>query len=580
MSNQRFFRHAPIGQCVGRHAQLYGCRILLECCIGPRALVEVNVRLKPEPRLTNVVARLRPYALAGALVAAAYLVRWALESILGTRSPFLLFVLPVLAAVISSGRLAGLLAGALSLAAGLSFEPQDSWGSPALLVQAGIFIGVCLGVGLLGERLTIQRRAAQQAQHAAEAEAARAWTSERALEGRERQLESILSTVPDAMVVIDASGSIISFSPAAEKTFGYSEGEAITRNVSMLMPSPDREEHDSYIRKYLETRVPKVIGSGRVVSGVRADGTVFPMKLSVGEAEVDGERIFTGFIQDLTETRKFEADLEQLRSELIHASRLSAMGTMAATLAHEVNQPLTAICNYGDAANDLLQEPGDVDRQTLKQAVSGMAEQARRAGNIIRRLRDFVARREVNKTVEDLPKLITEASSLALVGSRQKGIEIHYHFGIGATPVLVDRIQIEQVLVNLIRNAVEAMANSETRQLSIDTKLLDAEMIEICVRDTGPGIAPEVAGRLFKAFSTTKTTGMGLGLSICRTIIETHGGSIGARPIPGGGTEFAFTIPLAIVPNAEAGIAPGRSIRPLNVRIGPETDVGFPLNEG
>lgn len=486
---------------------------------------------------------MRAYGLAFAFVAAAYLVRLSLESVLGTRSPFLLFVLPILAAVITSGRVAGALAAGLSLVAGFSFEPMDSWSSPNLLAQAGIFMGVCFGVAVLGERLTSQRRVAERAQRVAEAEAANARTSELALKRRERQLESILSTVPDAMVVIDASGSIISFSAAAEKVFGYRQAEAIGRNVSMLMPTPDREQHDSYIQRYVDSGIPRMIGVGRVVSGLRADGTLFPMKLSLGEAKVDEDRIFTGFVQDLTQTRKFETDLEQLRSELIHVSRLSAMGTMAATLAHELNQPLTAISNYGEAAADLLENSEDLDRETLKEAVCEMAQQALRAGDIVRRLRDFVARGEVNKTMEDLPKLINEASALALVGSRQKGVECHFSFGDGATPVLADRIQIEQVLVNLMRNAVEAMAECSIRQLSIETRLLNPETVQVSVKDSGPGIAPEMDDHLFEAFSSTKQSGMGLGLSICRTIIEAHGGSISARPVPGGGTEFAFTLP-------------------------------------
>ncbi len=504
-------------------------------------------------RVTDGSHRMRGYALACALVAAAYAVRLLLASALGSRAPFLLFVLPVLAAVITSGRVAGLIAGVLSLAAGFSFEPRATWDSPTLLVQASIFVGVCLGVGFLGERLTSQRRAAERAQVNAETEATNARASELALERRERQLESILSTVPDGMVVIDASGMIISFSSAAEKLFRYSGAEVVGRNVSMLMSSPDREQHDAYIKRYLETGVRRIIGVGRIVRGLRADGSQFPMKLTVGEARVNGDRIFTGFVHDLTDALRVESDLEQLRSELIHVSRLSAMGTMAATLAHEVNQPLTAICSYGEAAIHLLEGSQKIDEESLTEAVHEMAKQARRAGEIVRRLRQFVSRGEVKKTVEDLPKLINEASSLALVGSRQKGIECQFHFGVGATPVLADRIQVEQVLVNLMRNAVEAMADSARRQLTVETRLLDGEMVEVSVRDTGPGIAAKVAGHLFQSFYSTKQSGMGIGLSICRTIIEAHGGSIVARPVTGGGTEFAFTLPRGIAPDAKTG---------------------------
>jgi two-component system sensor kinase FixL len=624
------------------------------------------VDVRTERRSLIQSGKMRGYVLACAFSITGVAVRWLLDPLLGREAPFLLFVLPVVAAVIGGGRGPGLLAGALSLLAGFGFVPRDEWASTATLAQAGAFIVVCAGIGWLGERLALERSSAERAQQAAEAEAENArmageqlrlllqaatryaiilvdaegnistwnrgakrlfgWSgrdvvgrhssifypadgkereraesdlrraasegvvaeegwqvradgsefladititpvldeqrklrgyakvvhdatdrraSEIALAHRERQLESILATVPDAMVVIDTSGAILSFSATAEKLFGYSEADVLGKNVSMLMPSPDRERHDSYIERYLETGVPRIIGIGRVVTGLRADGTTFPMKLSVGEAQVDEERIFTGFVQDLTETRNFEARLEQLRSELIHVSRLSAMGTMASTLAHELNQPLTAIATYGEAASGLFEHPEELDRETLKEVVSEMAEQALRAGSIVRRLREFVARGEVNKTIEDLPKLINEASALALVGSREKGIESRIVIDPEATPVLADRVQIQQVLINLMRNALEAMAGSDKRQLTVETRLLPSDIVQVSVKDTGPGISPEMADRLFQAFSSTKDSGMGLGLSICRTIVEAHGGRIAARPARGGGTEFFFTLPKA-----------------------------------
>lgn len=366
--------------------------------------------------------------------------------------------------------------------------------------------------------------------------------AERALEKRERHLHSILATVPDAMVVIDEQGTMISFSAAAERLFGYREEEVLGRNVSMLMPNPDRDRHDSYLQRYLETGVPRIIGMGRIVTGLRADGTTFPMKLSVGEALTDEQRLFTGFVQDLTERNEFEARLEQLKSELIHVSRLSAMGTMASTLAHELNQPLTAIATYGEAAGTVLEQPGPDQQDMLREIFTEITGQSLRAGAIVRRLRDFVARGETVKTVEDLPKLINEASALALVGSRERGVGVQFAYDPDATPVLVDRVQIQQVLINLMRNAMEAMEGCPERRLSVTTTLLDPETVQITVADTGAGIAPEMTERLFEAFASTKSDGMGLGLSICRTIVEAHGGRIRARPAEGGGTEFHFTL--------------------------------------
>ena len=374
--------------------------------------------------------------------------------------------------------------------------------------------------------------------------------AERALEKREGHLRSILATVPDAMVVIDERGSILSFSSAAERLFGYTEAQVLDANVSMLMPNPDRDRHDSYLRRYLDTGEPHIIGIGRIVTGLRADGSTFPMKLSVGEALSGDQRLFTGFVQDLTERRDFEAKLEQVKSELIHVSRLSAMGTMASTLAHELNQPLTAIASYGEAAEELLQVPGEPDREVLQEAFREIASQSLRAGAIVRRLREFVSRGELAKTVEDLPSLINEASALALVGSRERGIAAQFHYAPEATPVLVDRVQIQQVLINLMRNAIEAMDKAPVRKLAVSTALLDPETVQVTIADTGSGIDPEIKARLFEAFASTKQAGMGLGLSICRTIVEAHGGRIRARDADGGGTEFQFTL---LRPPAEAG---------------------------
>jgi two-component system sensor kinase FixL len=266
------------------------------------------------------------------------------------------------------------------------------------------------------------------------------------------------------------------------------------------------------------------------------------MKLSVGEAITADQRLFTGFVQDLTERRDFEAKLEQLKSELIHVSRLSAMGTMASTLAHELNQPLAAIASFGEAAAAVLDDPAEPDRTLLREVVAEMATQSLRAGGIVRRLREFVSRGELAKTVEDLPKVIDEASALALVGTREKGITTQFSYAPDATPVLIDRVQIQQVLINLMRNAIEALEHSPVKSLWVSTALANEATVQVSVRDSGPGIDPKVRERLFEAFNSSKETGMGLGLSICRTIVEAHGGQIRAIDRDGGGTEFQFTL--------------------------------------
>jgi len=366
--------------------------------------------------------------------------------------------------------------------------------------------------------------------------------TEQAIQAREQHLQSILETVPDAMIISDEQGRITSFSAAAERLFGFSEAELLGKDVSCLMPSPDRERHDDYISHYLTTGERRIIGIGRIVVGQRKDGSTFPMQLSIGEAGEKGRRVFTGFIRDLTERERDELRLKEMQSELVHVSRLSAMGTMASTLAHELNQPLTAVANYLETTRDLLVDPDPETLAMVREALEDAARESLRAGHIVRRLRDFVERGEVEKRVEDLPLMIEEASALGLIGARERGVRAFFHLDPSATPVLVDRVQIQQVLVNLMRNAVEAMAGSIVRDLTVFTKTLPKGFVRVSVADTGPGISEEVAPRLFEAFVSSKNDGMGLGLSICRTIIEAHGGRIWTEQTPAGGATFHFTL--------------------------------------
>ena len=360
----------------------------------------------------------------------------------------------------------------------------------------------------------------------------------------EAHLRSILATVPDAMVVIDEAGSIQSFSAAAAKMFGYAEADVVGRNVSMLMPSPDRERHDQYLLNYKLTGERKIIGIGRVTTALHRDGSTFPIELAVGEAKVGENRIFTGFIRDLTERQETLLRLQDLQSELAHVGRVSEMGTLASSLAHELNQPLTAVASYCESARDLLHEQPDEEMlATVREALDEAAAQAIRAGQIVRRLRDFMSHGEIERRVESLQRLINEANALALVGSREHGIELQLSLDTDADAVFVDRIQVQQVLVNLIRNAIDAMMDSPHRRLSVTTRRRDGAYVEVVVADTGSGIAEAIAPQLFQPFITSKQSGMGIGLSICRTIVEAHGGRIWTVAPAGGGTEFHFTLP-------------------------------------
>jgi two-component system sensor kinase FixL len=368
---------------------------------------------------------------------------------------------------------------------------------------------------------------------------------EEALRTRESHLRSILDTVPDAMIVIDGSGRIQFFSSAAERLFGYSEQEAIGLNVRELMPDPDRSRHDGYIARYRSTGKRHIIGIGRIVTGKRRDGTTFPMHLTIGEMESGGELHYTGFVRDLTEHQQTQARLQELQSELVHVSRLSAMGEMASALAHELNQPLAAISNYMKGSRRLLAGSDDPNTQKIENAMDRAAEQALRAGQIIRRLRDFVSRGESEKRVESLSKLIEEAGALGLAGAREQSVQLRFNLNPEADLVLADRVQIQQVMVNLFRNALEAMAHSPRRELIATNRKIADDMIEVEVSDTGTGFQGDVKLNLFQTFFTTKETGMGVGLSISRSIIEAHGGRMWADNNAAGGATFRFTLPAA-----------------------------------
>ena len=365
-----------------------------------------------------------------------------------------------------------------------------------------------------------------------------------ALLEREAHLKSVLDTVPDAMIVIDTRGIMQSFSATAEKMFGYTAAEAVGRNVSILMPEPYAGQHDGYLARYMATGERRIIGLGRLVVGLRKDGSTFPIELAVGEMRSGERRFFTGFIRDITERQQTQQRLQDLQAELIFMSRFMALGEMASTLAHELNQPLTAVASYLNGARRLLDrdKPGDQDQ--IKSAIDSAADQALRAGQSINRLREFVARGESDRHAENLRKLIEEASALALVGVKESGVRVSFSFDPRAALVMVDKIQIQQVILNLMRNAIEAMqeAGGDRRELRISTRALDQEMVEVAVADTGPGIAPDIMARLFQPFVTSKRHGMGVGLSISRTIVEAHGGMLAAEAATEGGTIFRMTL--------------------------------------
>jgi signal transduction histidine kinase len=249
------------------------------------------------------------------------------------------------------------------------------------------------------------------------------------------------------------------------------------------------------------------------------------------------------------ERRERERRLNELEAVLIHLSRVSELGQIVSSLIHEVNQPLAAISNYLGAGIQLAE---GTKSERLKLIMERSSEQASRAAGIIRHLRDFIANRESEKQVDDVPEMLRDAVRIALVGVGSEAPTIEMHCDPAASSALFNRVQIEQVVFNLVRNAVEAMAGTTRRALTIATEVTVDHMVQISIADTGPGLKPDVRAKLFEPFVTTKASGLGVGLSICRFIVETHGGQLQADDNPSGGTIFRFTIPQEAAPRSPA----------------------------
>ena len=357
-------------------------------------------------------------------------------------------------------------------------------------------------------------------------------------------LSSILQSVPDAMIVIDDRGIIMAFSRAAETLFGYKSEDVVGENIKCLMTDTDQSHHDQYIRNYLTTGERQIIGIGRIVEARLANGDSIPVELKIGEANIGERKLFTGFIRDITEKQANVHRIGELQAELSNFSRLSAVGTMASAMAHELNQPLTAVANYLEAARDMLDDPSPDDLAMVQEAMAAAAEQSIRAGQIVRRLRDYVSRGELDLRPFPLKEIIDDAVTIAKVGIDGPLARVVLRLDDPDVKVMADRLQLRQVFANLVRNAIEALAETENPQVWIHGRQVGEEII-VEVRDNGPGLSEDLLHSPFEAFQTTKATGMGLGLSICQTIVEAHGSSIQVASEPGTGACFTFTLRIA-----------------------------------
>jgi two-component system sensor kinase FixL len=364
--------------------------------------------------------------------------------------------------------------------------------------------------------------------------------------------QAILDNAVEGIITIDPQGLIISFNHAAETLFGYNGDETIGNNIKMLMPAPYKQEHDHYLHNYRTTGHKKIIGIGREVLGLRKNGSQFPMELSVAEVKVDGERSFVGIVRDISERKQAqeqleirEQELQQIRNRMAHMDRLNVMGEMATGIAHELNQPLTAIATYAQASSRLL-DTTIKNTDDLSHSLNQINEQAQRAGEVIRRLRAMVTKQVHSRQRVNLRELILEAIELSKTDSRTQNISIEASFTDIEVIVEIDSVQIQQVILNLIRNALDAMedANMKKNKHLIIKVEKNTEFVHIAIIDNGPGLQNIDASDIFNPFTSTKKHGMGIGLAICRSIIIAHEGNLQFNSENKTGTEFYFTLPI------------------------------------
>jgi len=357
------------------------------------------------------------------------------------------------------------------------------------------------------------------------------------------ELTDVLNTLVDGAIIIDDKANIVFFNKACMDIFGYTANAVMNQNVKMLMPEPFQSEHDAYVEAYQKTKIRKIIGIGREVAGKRQDGSTFPMDLAVGETRINGQSFYIGIIRDLSDYNDRKRKFEHLQEQHFHLSRVAAMNEMGTTIAHELNQPLSASVNYIETTRALLSDfPGSTD--TLDDVLDKAAEQIQRASEIIARMRRFIERGDIEKTPLKLDNLIDSSLLLASPAFKHLNVQVSVDLPDNLPFISGNDIQIQQVLVNLIRNAFESMEDSERRKLDIVVERVKQNAIQVLIKDSGRGLTSRQIDKLFTAFSTSKSGGLGVGLSISQSIISNHGGQIWAEPNQPEGSIFGFTLPI------------------------------------
>ncbi len=362
---------------------------------------------------------------------------------------------------------------------------------------------------------------------------------------REAKLNSILNASIEGIIVIDTSGLIVSINAAVENIFGYSADELIGNSVNLLMPMTIRKKKDYYIEKYLRIFVPKVIGQIREVEGLRKDGSLVPLDMTIAEFPLDGQQYFSGIVRDVSARKLQELQEKEHLEKLAHVTRLGLMGEMASGIAHEVNQPLSAVVNYTQVCMRFIQNDNP-DLEKIAEILKKANQQALKAGQIIHSMREFVKPRKIHRSTVDINDLIYDAISIFEADFKQHLIAMRFELTKNLPCVIIDRVQIEQVILNLIRNSIDALKELPQftqRQLSIETSLNSLNYIVVRVKDNGPGLSPIQREKILTPFFTTKASGMGMGLSISRSLVEAHHGTLHFNSKEDKGTTFYFTLP-------------------------------------
>jgi two-component system, LuxR family, sensor kinase FixL len=362
---------------------------------------------------------------------------------------------------------------------------------------------------------------------------------------REAKLNSILNASIEGIIVIDTRGTIVSVNAAVESIFGYSAEELIGQRVIQLMPITIRKKQDYYLEKYLRIFIPKAIGQIREVEGLRKDGSLVPLDMSIAEFPLDGMQYFSGIVRDVSTRKHQELQEKEHLEKLAHVTRLGLMGEMASGIAHEVNQPLSAVVNYTQVCLRFLQNEKP-DLEKIGDVMLKANQQALKAGQIIHSMREFVKQRKIQRSTVDINDLVYDAISLFESDFKQHLVAMRFELTKSLPIVFIDRVQIEQVLLNLIRNSIDALKDLPQftqRQLSIETSLNELNYVVVRVKDNGPGLTPLQQEKILTPFFTTKSSGMGMGLSISRSLVEAHHGTLHFNSKEDKGTTFYFTIP-------------------------------------